>query len=181
MFSGRASMRFWETSKSARDSRPPSSSGSLSILFSDTSRHSRLFILPISWSSESSKCDVSFLKFQLEIQWHQIWWNLNENSKKVEENGITDLLQVFQPIGSHPATGLSSRRGDLLTLAMFLEEMGAERHRKPVTIEHAYLPHYQTVLKDILALYVKPCDSLHRPLSVPINHGTYQSLSRVTT
>lgn len=55
MFSGRASMRFWETSKSASDSRPPSSSGSLSILFSDTSRHNRLFMLPISWSSESSK------------------------------------------------------------------------------------------------------------------------------
>lgn len=60
MVSGRASMRFWDTSRSVRATRPPSSSGIRSILFSDTSRHNRFFMVPISWESKQRQVELTF-------------------------------------------------------------------------------------------------------------------------
>lgn len=51
MPSGIVSSKFWEMTKSVKEVRPLISSGSLSSLFSETSRQSRFFRFPISCST----------------------------------------------------------------------------------------------------------------------------------
>lgn len=55
MPSGKASTRFWDTSRSVSESRQAISSGRCSNLFSDTSRQSRFFMLPSSCEDWGNK------------------------------------------------------------------------------------------------------------------------------
>lgn len=55
MPSGIVSNKFWEMTKSVNEVKPLISSGSLSSLFSETSKHSRFFRFPISYINDIEK------------------------------------------------------------------------------------------------------------------------------
>lgn len=71
----------------------------------------------------------------------------------MEINRTTNLLQVFQSIGFHPATGLSSRQDDLLTLAVW-GRSGSRETQKICHDRVCLLLHHQTFLRGILTFWL---------------------------